>query len=222
MAWTLSHSLMHGGDLILALFCVKLLHTQRFVYGWFPFFPFREVCVIAVRRMLPKQRHVGKLLLSITTTQGNRACILPLFMTPDTHLNPITQLPAVPSPLDLTHYLSLSSSPLVSISLDPLLPLSCLLPYPSFIPWHLPHFSPPLLSITRMRHNWNHDIEMYHKSNLIIYNVTVTLFAYSLNSCLATKCSQTERCRFVHCQAIIIWIYRFVISMQVSQHFNGL
>lgn len=77
-------------------------------------------------------------------------------MTPDTHFNLVTQLPAVLSPLYLSRYLSFSRSPLISISLDPLLPLSCLLPYPSFIPRqrHFAHRSPPLLSITRVRHNW--------------------------------------------------------------------
>jgi len=99
--------------------------------------------------MLPKQRlagpHGGKLPLSNTTTQSNGAWILSLFIAPDTHFNLVTQLPAVPSPLDLSHYLSFSHSPLISISLDPLLPLACLLPYASFLPrqWHS---SPPLLS----------------------------------------------------------------------------
>lgn len=56
--------------------------------------------------MLPKQRLAGpcsgKLPLSNTTTQSNRAWTSPVFMTPDTHFNLVTQLPDFLSPVDLS------------------------------------------------------------------------------------------------------------------------
>lgn len=62
--------------------------------------------------MLPKQRLAGpcggKLPLSNTATQSNRAWISPVFMTPGTHFNLVTQLPDFLSPaahLSLSVYL---------------------------------------------------------------------------------------------------------------------
>lgn len=91
----------------------------------FPFVLLSEVCVITVRRMLPKQR-LGEpcgrnLPLSDSTTRSNQAWISPLFMTPGTHFNLITQLPAFTSPMVVSLYLSLFHFHL--------LPLSCLLPF---------------------------------------------------------------------------------------------
>lgn len=154
MTWTCAplftapHNITGAELSILALFCVKRLPTLSCVC--FPPVSLSEVCVIAARRVLPKQRLAvrrgGNLPLSNSTTPSNQAWISPLFMTPDTHFNLITQLPAFLSPLDLSHDLSFSHSPLISISLDPPLPLSCLPPYSSFIPWqwHCPRPSSPL------------------------------------------------------------------------------
>lgn len=133
MTWTLAPLIMAPCTVVgrelssLALFCVKLLHKESCVCVEFPSVLLSKVCVITVRHMLPKQRLAGpcggKLLLSNMTTQSNQARISLLFMTPVTHFNLITQLPAFLSSLDLSHYLS----PLIPISLVPLLPLSCLL-----------------------------------------------------------------------------------------------
>lgn len=102
----------------------------------------------------------GNLPLSNSTTWSNQAWISPLFITPDTHFNLITQLQAFLLPLDLSHYLSFSHSPLISSLLDPLLPLSCLLPYPCYFSFldsdiNLIHCS-PLLFNTTVCHNQTH------------------------------------------------------------------
>lgn len=90
----------------------------------------------ATRFLLTKQRFPGLLVKSApsnTTTKSNRAWISPLFMTPETHFNLVTQL------LDFlcrSDDISLFPCHLISISLDLLPPLACLLP------WYHLHFSP--------------------------------------------------------------------------------
>lgn len=84
---------------------------MRCVCGRIPYVLLSEVCVITVRHTMPKQMLAGP-----RGKKSNQMRILPLFMTPD--INLVRQLPAVVSPLDLSHYPSFSHSLLISISLD--------------------------------------------------------------------------------------------------------